>query len=178
MKGYFTANIRSRSHGGKPVTLPAAVTPIRRRPGKPPGHPKPPGSGRKPGTPNKSTSEIRAIAQKHGSKAINKLVGLLKSQNEATALKAAVELLDRAYGRPITPSEVTGRDGEPLIPTTRRAKLMSKFERARLIAFALSAGTEAKRELNDTPSPEIEGVVELLQEPGDNSSPNPGPDEF
>lgn len=82
-------------------------SPAQRRPGRPPGSPKPPTSGRKKGVPNKSTREIREIAQKHGGKAVRELVKLMtKSENDQTRLKAAVELLDRAYGRPITPSEI------------------------------------------------------------------------
>ena len=89
--------------------------PAQRGPGRPPGSPKPPGSGRKKGVPNKSTAEIRAVAQKHGAKAVRELVKLMtRSENEQTRLKAAVELLDRGYGRPVTPSEISGKDGEPL----------------------------------------------------------------
>jgi len=85
----------------------ANIAPFQRRPGKPLGHPKPPGSGRKPGVPNKTTAEIRAIAQKYGRKAIHTLVKLAKeSTDETIKLKAIVEILDRGYGRPVTPSEV------------------------------------------------------------------------
>lgn len=90
-------------------------TPERRRPGKPKGHPKPPGSGRAKGTPNRATKEIREIAQRHGPTAIRELVRLMtKSDNEATRLKAAQELLDRGYGRPVTPQEITGPEGAPV----------------------------------------------------------------
>lgn len=85
------------------------------RPGKPRGTPKPPGSGRKKGTPNRSTREIREIAQKHGPKAIRALVKILtESENEATVLRAAEAVLDRAYGKPVTPTTISGPDGQPI----------------------------------------------------------------
>ena len=108
--GNHRANIQSHSEASAPVIRPG----VRRRPGKPPGHPKPPGSGRKPGTPNKATAEIRGIAQKHGLKAVRRLVALMKSEDETISLKAATELLDRAYGRPVTPSEISGPGGGPV----------------------------------------------------------------
>lgn len=96
----------NRSKPAAASASPSAAAPARqRRPGKPPGHPKPAGSGRQRGTPNRSTREIRAVAQRHGAKAVRELVRLMtKSTNEATRMKAAVELLDRGYGRPITPN--------------------------------------------------------------------------
>lgn len=87
----------------------------RRRPGKPLGYPKPPGSGRKPGTPNRITKEIRAVAQKHGAKAVRELVKLMTKSDDATIrLRAAQELLDRGYGRPVAPSEISGPGGAPV----------------------------------------------------------------
>ncbi len=56
--------------------------------------------GRKKGTPNKTTAEIKALAQEQGPAAIKKLVALLDSDDERTRLAAIKELLDRGYGRP------------------------------------------------------------------------------
>ncbi len=108
--GNHSANNRSQSE----VPAPLIRAGLRRRPGKPPGHPKPVNSGRKKGTPNKATAEIRGIAQKHGLKAVRRLVALMKSEDETISLKAATELLDRAYGRPVTPSEISGPGGGPV----------------------------------------------------------------
>ena len=57
--------------------------------------------GRKKGTPNKSTSEIRTLAQEYGPEAIRRLVSLMRqSDDRKVQLAAAKELLDRGYGRP------------------------------------------------------------------------------
>ena len=37
------------------------------------------------------------------------------SDNEHIVLKAVVEVMNRAYGKPTERTEVTGKDGEPLI---------------------------------------------------------------
>jgi len=58
--------------------------------------------GRKMGTPNKSTSEIRALAQEYGPEAIRRLVSLMRQRDDhKVQLAAAKELLDRGYGRPM-----------------------------------------------------------------------------
>lgn len=136
--GKPSANKAIKNGADNAASAPASMTALQRRPGKPPGHAKPPGSGRKPGTPNKSTKEIRAIAQKHGSKAVRELVNLMtKSDNEVTRLKAAVELLDRGYGRPTSTTELTGADGGPI-----ETKDVTPMERARRIGNALRKAAE------------------------------------
>ena len=127
---------------GAVVSMPR---PTPRRPGKPPGHAKPAGSGRKKGVPNKATAEIKAVAQKHGRKAINRLVKLLKSENEGTQIKAAIELLDRGYGRPITPTELSGPDGAPLTPT----EPLSTWELSRKLAAVLLLAVPANNAGDD-----------------------------
>ena len=69
-----------------------------------------PGAGRPKGAPNKSTADIKALAQKHGEAAINKLVRLLDSEDERTVIAACKELLDRGYGK--APQSITGEGGE------------------------------------------------------------------
>lgn len=69
-----------------------------------------PGAGRPKGTPNKSTAEIKALAQKHGVTAVEKLVGLMESADERTVIAACKELLDRGYGK--AAQAVTGEGGE------------------------------------------------------------------
>lgn len=77
-----------------------------------------PGSGRKLGTPNRSTAEVRALAQVYGPAAIRKLAVMAgvvpKSQlkkdekpaeNETVGRQALVDLLARAYGHPTQPME-------------------------------------------------------------------------
>jgi hypothetical protein len=62
---------------------------------------KTPGSGRRIGTPNKSTSELRAMAQEYGPAAIAFYVSVLNDQTRMveTRMLAAKELLDRGYGK-------------------------------------------------------------------------------
>lgn len=61
---------------------------------------KPPGSGRKPGQLNKTTAEVKALAQKHGPDAIKTLATLAKTaDSDAAKIAACRELLDRAYGK-------------------------------------------------------------------------------
>lgn len=58
------------------------------------------GAGRKAGIPNKLTRSMKEKAAEHGDVALAKLVELVKSTEEAIALKAANDLLDRGYGKP------------------------------------------------------------------------------
>jgi hypothetical protein len=68
--------------------------------------------GRSAGTPNKSTAEIRELAQAYGPAALRVAARLMrKSENEATQLAAAKELLERGYGKPMQPQHHTGAVG-------------------------------------------------------------------
>jgi hypothetical protein len=69
-----------------------------------------PGSGRPKGVPNKATADIKALAQKHGKAAIDKLVKMMDSDDERTIIAASKELLDRGYGK--APQAITGEGGE------------------------------------------------------------------
>lgn len=56
--------------------------------------------GRQKGSKNKSTADVKALAQLHGPEAIERLVSLMRSSaNEQTSVSAAKELLDRGYGK-------------------------------------------------------------------------------
>jgi hypothetical protein len=80
--------------------------------------------GRKKGTPNKSTAEIKNLAQSHGAAAINRLAemgglvpGVEPALSEQSQIAACNEVLDRAYGRPTQPH---GNDAEhPLVPAAQ-----------------------------------------------------------
>jgi hypothetical protein len=62
--------------------------------------------GRKKGTPNKSTSEIRTLAQEYGPEAIRKLVSLMRqSDDRKLQFASARELLYRGYGPPKEPED-------------------------------------------------------------------------
>lgn len=68
--------------------------------GRPKGLPKPPGSGRRKGVPNRVTRDAREAASKFAPKALAALAKLLQNQDSKIALAAAIELLNRAHGRP------------------------------------------------------------------------------
>lgn len=77
------------------------------------------GAGRKAGIPNKSSSEIKAIARQYGPDALKeaaRLAGLVKGQppaeSEQARLKAIDIVLDRAYGK--AAQAITGEDGEAI----------------------------------------------------------------
>jgi hypothetical protein len=62
--------------------------------------------GRPKGSRNKITKEIRSLAQRHGPKALRALVKLLADKDPQVRHKAAVELIDRGYGKPVAPSTI------------------------------------------------------------------------
>jgi hypothetical protein len=72
--------------------------------------------GRKAGTPNKSTAEIKSIAQQWGAPAIRKLAELAgltegnPAESEAARIQAMSIILDRGYGKAAQPH--TGEGGE------------------------------------------------------------------
>lgn len=73
------------------------------------------GGGRPKGSVNKTTAEVRALAQQHGEAAIQKLVVLMSiGQSEDVQMRAAVHLLDRGYGKAAQPTHIGGHDGGPL----------------------------------------------------------------
>jgi hypothetical protein len=72
--------------------------------------------GRKKGTPNKSTAEIRALAQVHGPAAIKKLAHLMENaESESTQQQAAKDLLERGYGKPPQDINVGSDPDKPIV---------------------------------------------------------------
>ena len=71
--------------------------------------------GRPAGKPNKLTREIKERAAYWGDKALERIVGLIDSENEQVALGASKELLDRAYGRPAQATVLQGDKDKPLL---------------------------------------------------------------
>ena len=79
------------------------------------------GGGSRKGVPNKSTAEIKAVAQQYGHKAIKKLAALagliegeMTAQSEQAQVAACRELLDRGYGKSPQGLTLTGEDGGPV----------------------------------------------------------------
>lgn len=98
------------------------VVPLGRRPGRPPGLGKPANSGRKPGSRNRITATVKAMATPYARRAFRQLVKLATtSSDEKVVLAASREILDRAYGRPVSPQELTGADGGPIVSESRPA---------------------------------------------------------
>jgi Ni,Fe-hydrogenase maturation factor len=65
--------------------------------GKATGNPK----GRPPGALNKVTADIKALAQVHSEKAIERLAYLMENgQSETAVIAACSAILDRAHGKP------------------------------------------------------------------------------
>lgn len=61
-----------------------------------------------PGGRPKLEGEIRELAQKHGRKALERLVKLMASKNERVAVVAAQAVLDRGYGKPPQGLQISG----------------------------------------------------------------------
>jgi len=68
------------------------------------------GSGRKKGTPNKSTAELKKLAQVYTQDALDALAKILKDDKQPASARvsAANALLDRAFGKPT--QAITGGD--------------------------------------------------------------------
>lgn len=78
-----------------------------------------PGAGRKKGIPNKSTAEVRDLAQQYGPAALKELArmgGLLPrragaAKSEQARVTAVNSVLDRAYGKATQPMEHSVDEG-------------------------------------------------------------------
>ena len=55
--------------------------------------------------------EIRDLAQSHSKAALNRIVSLTGSSTPSVALAACREILDRAYGKPVQATEISGKHG-------------------------------------------------------------------
>ncbi len=66
------------------------------------------GQSGNPGGRPKEIGEVRELAKKHGPAAIKRLVKLIASDNERTAVAACQVLLDRGYGKPHASVEHSG----------------------------------------------------------------------
>jgi hypothetical protein len=82
----------------------------------PKGTPKPLGSGRKRGTPNKTTAEMRAVAQSYGPEAFAILISIMRNLDAPLQVRimAARDVLDRGYGKATETHEHSGPLGMPI----------------------------------------------------------------
>jgi hypothetical protein len=71
--------------------------------------------GREAGTPNRATVEVKVLAQKYGTEAIQEAVRIMrKAKSEAARLSAITLILDRAYGR-VAQASHKGIEGQTII---------------------------------------------------------------
>ncbi|ACC71112.1 conserved hypothetical protein [Paraburkholderia phymatum STM815] len=95
--------------------------------------------GRVAGTPNRTTTEIRALAGQYGGEAVARLVDLMRhAENEATRLAAVRELLDRGFGKAVRHAEVSAE----VNTTPRSVREMSDEE---LLAILQEGRAEGAR---------------------------------
>ncbi len=79
----------------------------------------------------------------------------------------ASETLLRKLLPDLKATELTGKDGAPLIEPTRRVELLGTMEAARLILAALREGVEAEAELDEMGAPTIDAEPVLIPSPED-----------
>lgn len=93
------------------------------------------GAGRPPGRLNTATQIMRAtiseLAREHTQEALETVLAVMREgETDAIRLAAAVQLLDRGYGRPAQAVAVSaGREGEGLEPGPVAAAVLRALER-------------------------------------------------
>ena len=109
-------------------------------------------AGRPKGSRNRVSREVKEIALRKGPKMLRLLESLAeKAKDERTQLAAVTEYLNRAYGKPISPTEISGPDGAPI-----ETKDISKIEVARRILNMIEEAKEASA-----------GPPPIVTDPGD-----------
>ena len=123
--------------------------PVKRGPGKPKGLP--PSGGRPKGAVNKSTAEIRALAQQYGPEAIQTLASIMRNEdNDPRARHAsAKELLDRGYGKSMQPVEMSGPEGGALTVQNLDLKGLTGAELEAMHAMLAKAAGELPQDNDD-----------------------------
>jgi hypothetical protein len=83
-------------------------------------------------------SPLRRMAQRVTRESIETVIEIMRNKKAPAAVRvtAAFGLLDRAYGKPIQMTELTGKDGEKLFDTS------NTLEVARSIAFLLAGAAQ------------------------------------
>lgn len=83
------------------------------------------GKSGNPGGRPKILAEVRALAREYTPKAIHTLASIMTDSDRrgSERIKAAEILLDRAWGKPTTPVEVSGPDQQPLEWKTAKDEL-------------------------------------------------------
>ncbi len=176
--GYRADNMTAESINSGAGNAPG-TPPVKRRPGKPKGYPK--SGGRVKGTPNKSTLQTRDRIQQLADP-IAFLADVMAGKRMVAAGEPgdkkktwcyptlaqrvqASETLLRKLLPDLKATELTGKDGAPLIEPTRRDELYSTMELARRTAYLLAAGDAANQELAALDVPRIDAEPQLVPEP-------------
>jgi hypothetical protein len=79
------------------------------------------------------TAELRELCKTYTEKAVQRLVELLDSTSDMVKMKAACELLDRAWGKPVqaTVSDVSVVEGKAVKEDSARDKLFDLIKKMR-----------------------------------------------
>ena len=77
------------------------------------------GQSGNPGGRPKGVAEVQDLARQHAPEALDRLVAIMRSDNERAATAAASLILDRAYGKPTQPIDGNG-EGGPLMVIVRK----------------------------------------------------------
>ena len=129
-------------NGNHPANSDTVIPLTGRRPGRPKGLPKPPNSGRQKGVRNHVSRDVKELALNDAPKMLAGLKKLaLEAVDERTRLAAITAYLDRAYGRPVQATELTGKDGAPL---DRPSSMMSDLEAVRRIRYLMDNAKKAE----------------------------------
>lgn len=104
-----------------------------------------PGAGRPKGSRNVATkdsiTDLAAEARKASKTALDALIQIAKSgESESARVSAANAILDRAFGKPLTSVELTGKHGGPIQTMTLNPSALSDAALAEL--YAAMAGQE------------------------------------
>jgi hypothetical protein len=114
-----------------------------------------PGQSGNPGGRPKRSVDLRRLARERTVDAIATLINVMRNPRAASAARvsAAAALLDRGWGRPVSPQAFTYADGEDR-PTPADIALRSQddIEVARRVAFLLTRGVQAVQALPAEPS--------------------------
>ena len=158
-----------------------AIDKPKRGPGRPKGLGRVPGSGRAKGTRNKDrTATIEQIMREadpiqylckvargdrmeagDGPDAKKKSWWFPTGDQRLTAMQT----LARKVLPDLKATELTGRDGTPVIKPSRHDELYSSLELARRTAYLLAAGDAAIQELSVLDAPRIDTVSQPIPEP-------------
>jgi len=106
-----------------------------------------PGQSGNPAGRPKSDNIAKELAMQHGPEAVARLVQLMRDDDDRrVSLQATAILLDRAYGKPLQSTELTGKDGAHLFANLTTEELqrqlldrMANPEMMRALGLALPA---------------------------------------